>query len=85
MGCSGGKIIMVSTGDWVKYTTERIEDPFGDGEEPKDVYAVVTSIIGDSLCTITWCEYEPNDDYPLFRCVVVPVSKVSVVYHPLVV
>ena len=43
---------MVSAGDWIKYTTERIEDPFGDGEEPKDVYAVVTSIIRDSLCTI---------------------------------
>ena len=74
---------MVNVGDWVKYATERIEDPFGDGEEPKDVYAVVTSVIGDSLCTITWCEYESDDDYPVFRCVVVPVSKVFVVYHPL--
>ena len=73
---------MMNVGDWVRYTTECVGDPFWDGEEPKDVYAVVTSIIGDSLCTITWCEYEP-DDYPLFRCVVVPISKVSVVYHPL--
>lgn len=74
---------MVNVGDWVRYTTGRVDDPFGDGEESKDVYAVVTSIIGDNLCTITWCEHEPDDDYPLFRCVVVPLSKVSVVYHPL--